>query len=330
MHAARHMAGPMLDRRGLLLGTAGVAFAAACAGAEVGPMTEEPWSVGGLAGTFTHPRGRPARSPVALLIAGSGPTPRDGGYGSLKQIAEGLATAGIGSYRFDKRGIAGSRQLMTREEDFVIGTFVDDVISIVRALEARDDVASVVLVGHSEGAMIATLAAAKMPVAALVLLAGPGRNLAVILREQLQAIPFPPEQEPVRRAAFDILEKLARGERVANVPPEHAALFRPSVQPFLLSVFAVDPAAELARLRIPTLVMRGASDIQVARADFDALTAARFDVEAVELPLTNHVLKPAPADLSDRQAQLKSYDPAAPLAPGVLPTLTAFIRSAAR
>lgn len=134
----------------------------------------------------------------------------------------------------------------------------------------------------------------------------------------------------MRAEAFDILEKLTRGERVANVPPEHAALFRPSVQPFLMSVLAIDPAAALARLRVPALVMWGANDIQVARADFDALAAARPDIKAVELPLTNHVFKAAPADLSDRAAQIKSYDAAAPLVPGVVPALVDFIRSAAR
>jgi fermentation-respiration switch protein FrsA (DUF1100 family) len=107
-------------------------------------------------------------------------------------------------------------------------------------------------------------------------------------------------------------------------------LFRPSVQPFLISIFAVDPVAALAKLRMPALVMRGASDIQIARADFDALAAARPDIRAVELPLANHMFKPAPADLNDRAAQLKSYDPAAPLVPGLVPALVDFIRPLAR
>ena len=134
----------------------------------------------------------------------------------------------------------------------------------------------------------------------------------------------------MRSEAFAILEKLTRGERVVGVPPEQSALFRPSVQPFLMSVFAVDPVAALARLHVPVLVMRGASDIQVSRADFDALAGARPDAIAVELPLTNHVFKAAPAELSDRAAQIRSYDSAAPLVPGVVPALVDFIRSVAR
>ena len=72
-------------------------------------MDEEAWAVDGLSGSFATPRGGRLRSPIALLVAGSGPTPRDGGFGTLKQIAEGLAVAGIRSYRFDKRGVGGSR-----------------------------------------------------------------------------------------------------------------------------------------------------------------------------------------------------------------------------
>jgi pimeloyl-ACP methyl ester carboxylesterase len=320
-----------IHRRGLLLATgfAGVAFTGKAAGQDA-PMVEEPWSVGGLAGTFAQPRGAPARSPVALLIAGSGPTPRDGGFGTLNQIAGALAASEIRSYRFDKRGVGGSRELVTREDDLVLGSFVNDAIKIVQALDGRADVSSVVMVGHSEGALIATLAAATQPVAGVALLAGPGRNLAVVLREQLQAIPLPPDREQLRTASLEILEKLTRGERVASVPPEQAALFRPSVQPFLLSVFEVDPAVALARLPIPALVMWGANDIQVTRADFDALKVARSDIKAIELPLTNHIFKLAPPDLSDRAAQIKSYDPAAPVAPGVVPALVDFIRAVAR
>ena len=111
--------------------------------------------------------------------------------------------------------------------------------------------------------------------------------------------------------------------------PEQAALFRPSVQPFLISTFAIDPAAEFAKLKVPALIVWGESDIQVRRADFDALVAARPDAKALVLPLTNHAFKPAPADTSDRAAQLRSYDKAAPLVPGLVPALAAFIKSVA-
>src|SRR5262249_23251084 len=101
------------------------------ASAQPASMIEEDFTAGGLAGTFTRPSGRSTRGPVALLIAGSGPTPRDGTIGTYRLIAEGLAKAGIRSYRYDKRGVGGSRALFTRGEDVVFGTFLDYALAVV-------------------------------------------------------------------------------------------------------------------------------------------------------------------------------------------------------
>jgi pimeloyl-ACP methyl ester carboxylesterase len=317
----------VIDRRHFLYAGLAGALISGRSGAQDNSVQQEPWSSGGLFGTFARPR-EAGRRPAALIIAGSGPTPRDGTVGTYRQIAEGLAAGGIASLRYDKRGVGESRSLVTREDDVVLGNFVDDAVAAVRSLSARPDVSAVFILGHSEGALIGTLAAAKVPVAGLVLLAGMGRRFDVVLREQLTAVSLPAAQEPMRQRALDILAKLARGERVDDVPQEHMVLFRPSVQPFLLSLMAVDPAAELAKLKTPTLLVRGASDIQISAADLDALAKARPDARVLRLPATNHVLKPAPADISDRAAQLASYKPDAPLAPGLMPVLVSFVGGA--
>ena len=320
-------------RRRDVLGALGGAAAAIAVGraaaAQQTALIEEPWSAAHLAGTLTRARNGAARGPAVLILAGSGPTPRDGSFGTYLQLAQGLAAAGIRSLRYDKRGVGGSRPAVTREDDLVLGHFVDDAILAARDLAARPDVSSVVMAGHSVGGVLAILAAAKMPLAAIVLLASPGRRFDAILREQIMAIPLPPDQEHFRKEALDILEKLARGERVPNVSPQQAALFRASVQPFLISMIAVDPAGELSRLTLPVLIMQGASDIQVRGADFEALTKARPDARKLLLPETNHVFKKAPADLSDRAAQLKSYDKDAPLVPGLVLALVEFVTSVA-
>ncbi len=294
------------------------------AGAEPSATVEQPWSAGGLFGTFAGPRDAPP-GPAALIVAGSGPTPRDGSVGTYRLIAEGLAAAGIRSLRYDKRGVGESRALVKREDDLVFETFVDDAVALLRNLAARPDVSASFIIGHSEGALIATLAAQKAPVQGIALLAGMGRRFNVVLREQLMAVPLPPAQEPARQKGLDILAKLARGERVNDIPPEQMVLFRPSVQPFLISLMAIDPAAELAKVSVPVLLARGGSDIQVSAADLDALAKARPDARILRLTATNHVFKPAPVDTSDRAAQLASYKPDAPLSPGFMPALAGFI-----
>ena len=320
----------MPDRRSLLAAIGAVGVSAAripAAMAEDAARAEEPWSAGGIFGTLARPARGSARGPAVLLLAGSGPSPRDGTFGTLRQIAHGLAAAGIRSLRYDKRGIGESRALVTREDELIFEHFVDDAVAAARALSSRREVSSLCIIGHSEGALIATLAAAKVPVAGIVLLAGAGRRLEVVLREQLQNAPMP---ESLRAEAMQILDALAAGRRVADVIEEFRPIFRPSVQPFLISTFALDPAAALARVSIPALIVSAGRDIQIGAADFDALTKARPDARTLVLPEANHVFKAAPPDLADRPAQIKSYDPSAPLVPTLVPALVEFVRSVAQ
>jgi pimeloyl-ACP methyl ester carboxylesterase len=264
-----------------------------------------------------------------LILAGSGPTDRDGNGPALstdtyKLLAQGFAAQGIRALRYDKRGIGGSRTLMTREEDARFSHFVDDAVAAIRAISARPDVSAVVVAGHSEGALVALLAAQKAGVAGVILLAATGRPLPAVLREQLQAAVSGLLQEEALR----LLDRLAAGERVADVRPELTALFRPSVQPYLISLIAIDPAAELAKLNVPVLLLHAERDLQISRSDFEALRKARADIRTVLLPQANHVLKTAPAD---RAGNIAVYqDRTAPLDPGVMPPLIAFVREVTR
>lgn len=327
---ARSRRPSLLPRRAMLRGigaVVGIAAGLRPASAQESSMNEEPWSAGGLAGTFAQPAGGPARGPAALILAGSGPTPRDGNIGTYRRIAQGLASNGIRSLRYDKRGVGESRALVTREDDLLLQHFVDDAVTAVRSLQARPDVSDVVIIGHSEGALLAILTAAAVKVAGIVLLAGPGRRFDVILREQIASLPLPPDQEHYRTEAISIIDMLAKGQRVAEVSKPNMVLFRPSVQPFLITLMAVDPAAEFRRLTVPALIVQGARDIQVKTTDYEALRKARPDATSLLLPDANHMFAHAPADLSDRAAQIKSYDRNAPLVPDLIPALVSFIKS---
>ncbi len=292
-------------------------------------MKEGPWTAGGLHGTLLYPAVAATRGPAVLIVAGSGPTDRDGNGPHLstdtyRLLAQGFAEAGICSLRYDKRGIGESKTLVIREEDARFGDFVDDAITAIRSLQARPDVAAVVVAGHSEGALIAILAAQKIDVAGLILLTPTGRPLSAVLRDQLQAA-LP---EALRSDAFAVLGKLQAGEPVANVRPELNTLFRPSVQPFLLSLINIDPAMELAKLKVPALILQAGRDLQIGLADVEALRRARPDARIVELPQANHTLKASP---TDRAGNIAIYtNRTAPLDPGVMPTLIDFVRTVAR
>ncbi|HEX6588930.1 MAG TPA: alpha/beta hydrolase [Longimicrobiales bacterium] len=269
----------------------------------------------------------PAPWPVALIHAGSGPTDRNGNgplmggdNNSLRMLAEGLAHRCIASLRYDKRGIGASVAFGMREQDLRFQTFAGDAAAWLRRLQGDARFGDVVVIGHSEGAALVTLAAREVPVSGAVLIAGAGRPAGEILREQLQR-GLPPQ---LYAEADSALTSLEAGRTIENPPPELFALLRPSIQPYLISWLPVDPAAELAALDVPALVVWGTTDAQVARADAERLAAADDDVRLVVVEGMNHVLKVVPAD--DPVAQRASYgDPTLPLAPELLPAIASFI-----
>jgi len=288
---------------------------------------------GEIAGSIVVPPGS-GRRPVVLIIAGSGPTDRDGNSpaptapgktlytDSYRLLAEALAANGIASVRYDKRGVGASANAMAgmKEDDYRFDSGVDDAAAWIRMLRADPRFSKVVIVGHSEGSLVGMIAAQRAPADGFVSLEGAGRPAADILREQLTAAGAPP-------AMFDpILDSLVAGRTVANTPPALASLFRPSVQPYLISWFKYDPAAELTKLRYTTLVIQGTHDVQVSGKDA-ALLAAAPGAKLVTIDGMTHVLKLGAADKAEQATTVYS-DPQFPIAPEVVSQITAYVRAA--
>lgn len=303
----------------------GAAFTS-CSAAHGDPaIAEEPWSHAGLAGTLTLPREGPSRGPAVLIIAGSGPTDRDGNgplisTDAYRLLAAGLARHGVRSLRYDKRGVGASAGLVAREEDVRFDHLVADAVTAARELARRNDVSALVLAGHSEGGLIAMRAARELNIAGIVLLAAPARPLADILRMQFRTAPLP---EDLRSEAMRVTDTLAAGGVVTDVPAELAPVFRRSVQPYLISMMAIDPRIELAQLSVPALLVNGGRDLQIPLSHRDALARARPDARVVTVPFANHVLKSAPAD---RDGNIRTYtDRTLPLDSGIVPPIILFI-----
>lgn len=264
-------------------------------------------------------------SPVVLIIAGSGPTDKDGNSAiagknnSLKMLAEGLAQEGIASVRYDKRGIGDNASLLKKEEDISIDQYVDDAVQIIHVLSANQAFSSVHIIGHSEGSLIGMLAAQKTNVASFVSIAGAGRTADTLLLEQLSG-----QLTPALTAETNmILTALKKGEQVQHVSPELQALFRPSVQPYMMSWLKYNPATELQHVKGRVLLIQGTTDIQVNATDAEALKQGDEKAELLYLEGMNHILKNAP---EDRTKNLATYaDPTLPLHPKLLPAIYKFI-----
>ncbi|GAB3467141.1 alpha/beta hydrolase [Massilia terrae] len=267
--------------------------------------------------------------PVALIIAGSGPTDRNGNNrlipgsnDSLKMLAQTLAGDGVASLRYDKRGIAASAAAMGKESDLRFDMYVNDAAAWVEKLRADPRFGQIVVIGHSEGSLIGMLAAQKTKPAAYVSLAGAGDSAPVVLRKQL-AGKLPPALASENER---ILTSLEHGQSTDAVPPELARLYHQGVQPYLVSWFRYSPAQTVKSLDMPVLIVQGDTDIQVGVDQAQALKAAKPDATLAIIPGMNHVLKMVAAD---SKMPLASYgDPTLPLAPQLLTTLKDFLVSA--
>ncbi|HKQ78124.1 MAG TPA: alpha/beta fold hydrolase [Blastocatellia bacterium] len=265
---------------------------------------------------------------VALIIAGSGPTDRNGNSpaiaganNSLKYLAEGLAAQGIATVRFDKRGVAESIKAATSVSELRFETYIDDAVLWGKQLRADKRFSSVIVIGHSEGSLIGMVAAQKMNADAFVSIAGQGLPAPQALLDQLKG-KLPAD---LQSQAEMITKSLSEGKAVEDIPPALGTLFPRSVQPYLISYFKYDPAKEIAKLSIPILIAQGTTDIQVNVQAAKTLNQAKPSARLLMIDGMNHVLKEVPAE---QDKQIKSYtDPSLPVAPKLIEGINSFIKS---
>jgi len=263
----------------------------------------------------------PEATDLVIVHAGSGPTDRNGNQAgmrnnSLQLLAEGLAAGGVSVLTIDKRGV-GESKWAGSEEDLRPSLLIEDLRAWVDWAGQRDLEWRLHLLGHSEGALFAKQAAVGTSVQSVISLAGAGRPAGILLREQTEG-----RRPGEIGVEFErVLSSLEAGDPVSDVLPILQTLFRSSVQPYLIEWLAMDPAAIAAALETPLLVVGGSTDIQVGRADFDAL-APHAD-RAAWIEGMNHVLKEAEGPITQ---QLASYtDPTLPLHPDLLPVMLAWL-----
>ncbi|HEY3822253.1 MAG TPA: alpha/beta fold hydrolase [Polyangiaceae bacterium] len=276
-----------------------------------------------LRGELWVPAGAKGKVPVVLIIAGSGPTDRDGNSAlglrtdAYRMLAEALAVRGIASLRYDKRGV-GQSTFDFDPAKTVLDDFVADAGALAAKLRSDPRFSTLTLVGHSEGGPIALLLAQKTRPNALVLVASPGRPLEAVLREQLAA-----QLDAAAMGDFDrIIKAIRAGSSPEPVPEGLAPLFNPTVRAMIKSLLEVDPAALIKKLDVKTAVIQGEHDAQVTVADARALAAAQRHAKLTLLPTMNHVFKD---EASAALPQASYDDPSKPLAAGFVDAVVAAV-----
>ena len=304
-----------------------------------------------FAGTLTLPKGK-GPFPAAVMISGSGPHDRDEaimGHRPFLVVADHLTRNGVAVLRCDDRGVGGSTgdKLAVTDEDLAA-----DALAAVAFLKGRPEIdpKKIGLIGHSEGGVIAPMAAAKSDdVAFLVLLAGPGLVGEEILyrqadlmakaekaddkkiawqrtvQEKIFAVLKKEKDDKAVREQLDALfkeevEKLSDDERKELEKHKGLAEFQTKLvrTPWFRFFLTYDPAPTLKRVKCPVLALNGERDLQVpAKADLEAIDQAlkdggNKDVTVKEMPKLNHLFQTCETGALSEYAKIdETFAPAA-------------------
>jgi pimeloyl-ACP methyl ester carboxylesterase len=329
---------PLALAAGQTAGKPGAAPPAASAAAidTVPPKTviETPFAIQSgtlsLPGTLTLPVKYKRQIAVVLIVAGSGPTDRNGNSaGALRAqnnsnlyaiLAWQLASAGIASVRYDKRVLGDNLQKIDLPST-TIDDFIADAIAGARSLVADRRFSKVILIGDGEGAELVLQAVNRgAPAAGIVMMSGAGRPIMPVLREQISK-----QLPPAEIVKWDSASaRYLRGEEPGDVHPGLRSMLQPANRRFVQSWVKYDPASEIARVKVPVLIIQGGRDVQVSEADARALKVAHPAANLVVIPAANHVFRAATTD--DRMAQVKLYtDRTIPIVPELTPAIVDWI-----
>lgn len=259
---------------------------------------------------------------VILLIAGSGPTDRNGNTmgmsvnNSLKFLAEGLAENNYDVFTYDKRVVY---LLKNNKEipsvDFQHG--IDDAATIIDYLKNDLGYKNIVVAGHSEGSLVG-MSAIQNNVSAFISLAGSGSPIDEILREQIN------NKAPMLSEAHNkILAELKAGNIVKDVHPMLKSLYDEQNQPFLIDWMKRNPQTEIAKLNIPVLIINGTKDIQVKVKEAELLHKANPNSTVVIIENMNHLFKEI---IKDEENMASYNNPDLPIQEELISTIVNFLQ----
>ncbi len=225
---------------------------------------------------------------LAILIAGSGPTDRNGNQNflksnSLKKLAEGLSNKNIASFRYDKRIV---KQILRRNVDknITFDDFVTDAISVISYFKTKNTYNKIYIIGHSQGSLVGMLAA-KGKADGFISLAGAGQSIDNVILEQIEKTA--PMFTTDSKRLFKILKS---GKTTTDYPAALTSVFNIDVQPFMMNWMQYNPQEELKKLNIPVLIINGTKDLQVSVDEAKLLKESSTNSELKIIENMNHVL----------------------------------------
>ncbi len=258
---------------------------------------------------------------LAIIIAGSGPTDRDGNQNflisnTLKKLATNLSNNGIATFRYDKRIVKQIRKGNV-DKNISFDDFIMDAVSVIDYFKKTKQYHKIYIIGHSQGSLVGLLAA-KDKADGFISLAGAGQTIDAVLYEQVEKT-APMFSKDTKR----VLSILKEGKTTTDYPPALTSLFSIDIQPFMSNWMKYDPQEEIKKLKMPILIINGTKDLQVSEAEAELLKNAVPDATLVVIDKMNHVLVPIEGgDLENSKSYNEAYRK---LSPELIKSITRFI-----
>lgn len=276
-----------------------------------------------IKGTLFSLENTSSKPNLVIIIAGSGPTNRNGNQlgmqnNSLKFLAEAIAKDGNVAFSFDKRIITQMKEGNLDEKSLRFDDFITDVKDIITYFKKQNKYNKIIIAGHSEGSLTGMIAA-KDNADAFISLAGAGRTIDLIITKQIE------KQAPFLKAKTEENFKILKEGKTFKLENQMlASIFRESVQPYMISWMKYNPQEEIKKLNIPILIINGTKDIQVAESEAKLLHEANPKSELKIIDKMNHIFK----EINEDEENIKSYsNPDLPIMTELAETINSFIKS---
>lgn len=242
-------------------------------------------------------------TPLVIIVAGSGPTDRDGNnkFGvtakPYKILADSLIKYQIATFRYDKRAIGKSTKI--NQSILRFEHYIGDVEAIVDYFRANYRFSRIYVLGHSEGALIGAIAVQKSKVDGFISAAGTSKPAYEVLRSQLAS-----NREIDTNELDRVLGELRKGKLTILNDKDLIPIFAISIQPYLISWFKYNPTDVYKSLKIPTLIVHGTTDIQIPYQQAQELHLATPNSRLSIIEGMNHIWK---YSSFDRKENLSTY-----------------------
>ena len=284
-----------------------------------------------LPGTLRLPRRAGPSTPIAVLVAGAGPSDRNGNNfnvpgktDSLKLLSEALALRGVATFRYDKRGSGEAYTLERSSSSLGYARQARDLAAVFGYFIDRREYGRILVMSMNEGSWIAAqaleiLAREGRAIDGFAVLGTSGEAPRATLLKSLEGL-----DPQTRKEAMAILEAIEAGRTYPEPSPILADFFSRDREDWIREWVSLKPDVDIGAADTPVLLVRGEADLQVGNEAFDLLAAARPGAAMRSIPSMNYLLKRVN---SEEENYASFSDPRFPIPEALADLLAAFAKA---